>query len=175
MTITNDLSSVANATAGTSMSAADGRNVAGGTLDKDDFLQLLITELQYQDPLDPMDNKDFISQMAQFTSLEQMNNVSTSMDALGVAIETGTQRNLAVDYLGKEVWGFTEEGMEVAGLAHGIGIDEEQTPYLLVGDYALPVDNIIGVTNPLPEDTFAQNQEVPGDAPVENEEAGSDE
>ncbi len=42
-------------------------------IDKDAFLKLFMTQLQYQDPLSPMDNKDFIAQMAQFSSVEQLN------------------------------------------------------------------------------------------------------
>jgi len=45
-------------------------------LGKDDFLELLITKLQHQDPLSPMDDEDFIAQLAQFSSLEQMANIS---------------------------------------------------------------------------------------------------
>ena len=45
-------------------------------MDKDMFLQLLITQLQYQDPLEPMDNQEMLAQMAQFTALEQMKNVA---------------------------------------------------------------------------------------------------
>ena len=46
------------------------------TLGKDDFLQLLVTKLQNQDPLNPMQDEDFVAQLAQFSSLEQMTNIA---------------------------------------------------------------------------------------------------
>lgn len=50
-------------------------------LGKDDFLQLLVTKLQHQDPLKPMDDEDFIAQLAQFSTLEQMNNIANGIAA----------------------------------------------------------------------------------------------
>src|SRR5699024_12182287 len=49
-------------------------------LGKDEFLKILMTQLQNQVPLDPMDDKDFIAQMATFSSLEQLMNMSGTMD-----------------------------------------------------------------------------------------------
>jgi len=51
-------------------------------LGKDEFLKILITQLQHQDQLNPMDDRDFISQMATFSSLEQMMQMSNSIDTL---------------------------------------------------------------------------------------------
>ncbi|MTI58786.1 MAG: flagellar hook capping protein [Firmicutes bacterium] len=51
----------------------------GNNLDKNAFFELLTTQLQYQDPLNPMDNTQFIAQMAQFSSLEQMENMNANM------------------------------------------------------------------------------------------------
>ncbi|NOY88205.1 MAG: hypothetical protein GXO93_02290 [FCB group bacterium] len=50
------------------------------SLGKNDFLKLLISKLQNQDPLKPMDDENFIAQLAQFSSLEQMNNISSGID-----------------------------------------------------------------------------------------------
>ncbi len=53
---------------------------AGNTLDKDAFLQLLVAQMKYQDPLEPTSNTEYISQYATFSELEQMQNMSASMD-----------------------------------------------------------------------------------------------
>ena len=52
---------------------------SGADLGKDAFLQLLTTQLQYQDPLEPMDNTEMVSQLAQFSALEEMQNVSSAL------------------------------------------------------------------------------------------------
>lgn len=53
----------------------------GGELGKDEFLQLLVTQLRYQDPLNPMQAEDFAAQLAQFSSLEQLMNANVRLDA----------------------------------------------------------------------------------------------
>ncbi|PRO65226.1 flagellar hook assembly protein FlgD [Alkalicoccus urumqiensis] len=54
-------------------------NRASQNMDRDAFLKLLMTQLQNQDPLEPMDDKEFVAQMAQFSSLEQMTNLNETV------------------------------------------------------------------------------------------------
>lgn len=63
----------------TSLSSSNSSTQAGGALDKDAFLQLLVAQMQYQDPLEPTDNTEYISQLATFSSLEEMQNINQSM------------------------------------------------------------------------------------------------
>lgn len=58
------------------------RSGSGATLGKDEFLKILMTQLQNQDPTNPMKDKEFISQMASFSSLEQMTNMSGAIEKL---------------------------------------------------------------------------------------------
>lgn len=53
---------------------------SGSTMSKDDFLQLLVAQMQYQDPLEPTSNTEYVAQYAQFSQVEQMQNMATSMD-----------------------------------------------------------------------------------------------
>ena len=53
---------------------------SSSTLDKDAFLQLLVAQMKYQDPMEPTDNTEYVSQLATFSELEEMQNLSSSMD-----------------------------------------------------------------------------------------------
>lgn len=63
-----------------SLAEATKKAQSGNTLDKDAFLQLLVAQMKYQDPLEPTSNTEYISQYATFSELEQMQNMSASMD-----------------------------------------------------------------------------------------------
>ncbi|WP_057913511.1 flagellar hook assembly protein FlgD [Peribacillus muralis] len=99
----------------------DKRNT-GDSLGKDDFLKLLLTQLQNQDPSSPMDNTEFIAQMATFSSLEQMMNIGTKMDEI-IGIN---QQNSLMNYnsfVGKEVtWHKLDDGDDNLAIEEGKGI-----------------------------------------------------
>ena len=54
---------------------------------RDAFLQLLVTQLQHQDPTKPQDDSEFIAQLAQFSSLEKLTQIATSVDALNARLD----------------------------------------------------------------------------------------
>jgi len=72
------------------------------SLGEDDFLKLFVTQLQYQDPLSPMDSTGFTSQLAQFSSLEQLTNINTAIGNLASS-QALTQNALAAGLIGKNV------------------------------------------------------------------------
>ncbi|MEY9975994.1 flagellar hook assembly protein FlgD [Lysinibacillus sp. RC79] len=78
------------------------KQTGNSELGKDAFLQLLIAQLSHQDPTNPMDDREFISQMAQFSSLEQMQNMTKAMQSL-LASQQQTQLMSYTTFVGKEV------------------------------------------------------------------------
>ncbi len=104
-------------------------------LGKDDFLKLLLTQLQYQDPLEPMDNTEFVAQMAQFTALEQMTNLNTTMTA-----------SQAYGLIGKEVYAsyYNEEENkydEIQGVVDYVTMKNGK-PYVSVNDVELEYGDV---------------------------------
>ncbi len=71
-------------------------------LGKDDFLKLLVTQLQYQDPLNPTDSTEFTAQLAQFSSLEQLGNINDNLGDLQLS-QTALNNSQAVNFIGKTV------------------------------------------------------------------------
>ena len=63
------------------------KDVNADYISKDTFLKLLVTQMQYQDPLDPMDNGEYLSQLAQFSALEQMTEVADKMVNVHTLVE----------------------------------------------------------------------------------------
>lgn len=116
--------------------SANGRNT--GELGKNDFLNLLVTQLRYQDPLKPVDDKEFIGQMAQFSSLEQMQNLNTSF-----------QSSKAFNLIGKHVSASivdekTKESTAIEGDVTNVKIAQGKV-YVVVKGKDVPVDSVTEV------------------------------
>jgi flagellar basal-body rod modification protein FlgD len=100
----------------------------GSTLGKDDFLKLFVTQLQNQDPMNPQDNSQFMAQMAQFSTLEQITNLAQATDRMGFA----GQVSQSVALIGHTVGYTNGDGTEVTGVASSVEIDNG-TIYINVG------------------------------------------
>lgn len=90
---------------GLSSAAMGGGRSANGVqqgMGQDEFLRLLMTQLQQQDPLNPMDNTEFVSQLSDFASLEQLQNMSTGMEHLAFSQAANTSAQM-VSFIGKDV------------------------------------------------------------------------
>lgn len=108
---------------------------AYSALGKDEFLQLLVTQMQYQDPLNPTSDTEFIAQMAQFSSLEQMQNLNNSFSKFR-----------AYELVGKEVMGDIN-GVNIEGIVDEIRIQADGKTYAVIGDTQLDVDKIDKIVN----------------------------
>jgi len=106
-------------------------------LGKNDFLKLLVTQLRYQDPTEPMDDTQFISQMAQFSSLEQMQNMTTAM-----------QTTQATSMIGKVITWNSDDGTENIGTVKSVFVSGGQTQ-LLVGSQKVDLNEVTTITNPM--------------------------
>ncbi len=88
-----------------------------GKLGKDTFLKLLVTELKHQDPTRPMEDREFIAQMAQFSSLEQMTNLNKELKNL----VTSSKASEAYGVLGKNIESYdTQSKKRIAGTVSSV-------------------------------------------------------
>ncbi|MEG7281771.1 flagellar hook assembly protein FlgD [Bacillus sp. 0909A] len=103
---------------------------SNSSLGKDEFLKILMTQVQNQDPLNPVDDKEFISQMATFSSLEQMMNLNTTMTKF---VENQDPFTTYVDWMGKEVsWTDGKSATDKTGTVSSV--KHSQGKYYLVLD-----------------------------------------
>jgi hypothetical protein len=91
-------------------------------LDRDAFLQLLVLQLQNQDPTEPMDSQQLLAQLAQFTALEQAHNLTDSIDEMSGNID---QLNFisASQMLGRTVRGLSLSGLPQEGVVERVRLD----------------------------------------------------
>ncbi|AZN40857.1 flagellar hook capping FlgD N-terminal domain-containing protein [Paenibacillus albus] len=115
---------------------------ADTSLGKDDFLRILVTQLQNQDPMQPLEDKDFIAQMAQFSSVEQLVNMSDQLTSL--------RQNLGMvsSMIGKNVQWYdysdTGEMITKTGAVDSIVI-KDKVQYARIGNTDVNLDDIVSI------------------------------
>lgn len=108
-------------------------------LDKDAFLQLLVTQMRYQDPLEPTDNTEYMSQLAQFSQLEAVNNLSTSFS-------TSQALGLVGQYVILNTKTESGDPKQVAGLVQYVTVSNNQA-LLRVNDKYYTMDEFDSVVD----------------------------
>lgn len=124
-----------------------------GSLDKDAFLQLLVAQMKYQDPLQPTSNTEYISQLATFSSLEEMQNMNNTMTDLQATSLVGKQVVLKVT---SEVTGTTTT---VSGYVEYVMRENGKT-YLVVDGNPYSIDTLESVVDEAYLDAIAMAETV---------------
>ncbi|MDI7248268.1 MAG: flagellar hook capping FlgD N-terminal domain-containing protein [Anaerolineae bacterium] len=109
-------------------------------LGKDAFLKLLLTELRYQDALKPVDDKEMIAQMAQFSTLEQMQNLGVAMEGLA-KMQHATQ---AAALIGKKITAAVGDEV-ITGTVSGVKF-KDSVAYLIVGEKEVLVTDVTEIS-----------------------------
>jgi flagellar basal-body rod modification protein FlgD len=117
--------------------------LGGDELGKDAFLELLVRQIQYQDPLEPTDNSQMLAQLAQFSALEQMNNLNTSFTNMASNMD---QNNFLTGslMLGREITGLDVDGETVEGVVEGVHMDGGIV-YLTVGEQLVSMAGVLSI------------------------------
>jgi flagellar basal-body rod modification protein FlgD len=124
--------------------AAGSRNDSGsnsGILDKDDFLKILMVQLRHQDPLEPLQDREFIAQMAQFSALEQAKTMQQDISGM----HDDEQNGQAVTLLGHDVQVLDAKGKTILGTVNAVMI-EAGTPKITVNGKNYTLDQVIAVS-----------------------------
>lgn len=111
---------------GTQQNQGTGKSELG----KDDFLKLMLEQLKYQDPLNPMESNEYSAQLAQFSSLEQLQNMNTSLNEslnANYALAQSVNNTMSTNLIGKEVKirgnEINNHGQESQSFAYKLGAD----------------------------------------------------
>lgn len=127
---------------------------ASSTLNKDDFLKLLIAQMTHQDPTAPMDSGQFVTQMAQFTSLEQTQNMGSAIDQL-VASQTNSSIADRAAMIGKQItWTQTQIDQNgnnistsMSGVINAVNIKDGQISYVTKNGDSVDQNSVTQVTD----------------------------
>ena len=110
-------------------------------LGQDAFMKLLLAQLKYQDPLTPMEDREFIAQLAQFSSLAEMQKLNKAVTEMASVQALAN----ATAFIGKTVSGLSQEGTQVDGIAEAALLREGKV-YLRIAGQEVPISTIQEVT-----------------------------
>jgi flagellar basal-body rod modification protein FlgD len=113
-------------------------------LNSEDFLNIMIQELQQQDPFEPVSSKDLISQVGQIRSLQSSMDLSTTLQDLAVS----QKLSAAGTFIGKEVTGINSDGDKISGVVSSISREDDTIFLELDSGQKLDVGNVLTVNNP---------------------------
>ncbi|KKM12337.1 hypothetical protein SY88_04090 [Clostridiales bacterium PH28_bin88] len=151
-----------NGVSGTGTGLNEQSRIPQKSLGKDDFLRLLVAQLQNQDPMNPMEDKEFVLQMAQFSSLEQMGNLNNHLTAF-LANQSAREGELALsralELIGLEVEAeLPETGETLSGTVTGVKM-LSGLAYLVVAGQDVPYSAVQRVYMAAEEDAPQQGGE----------------
>ncbi len=149
MQVSSTTTGTSAALTGNSTTTTTGANKTSA-LGQNDFLKLLAKQFQTQDPMKPMDDTAFISQMAQFTSLEQSSSLLSQITAMNTKQDIAT----ANSYLGRDVTVSDGKGGTVTGEAAAVQVTDG-VPRLVVGAYTYAISSVVLVAPKAPAPTRA--------------------
>ena len=133
-------------------------------LGKDDFFKLFLAQLQNQDPTQPVDDKEFIAQLAQFTLIDTMQQVKSAL--------AGTQMAQASSLIGQHVEGIGVDGQPLSGTVDRL-VQQDGQLYLLIGDRAMKPEGVTLVTSDEPADEPATAPATPPASPPASTDQGA--
>ncbi|WP_342250275.1 flagellar hook assembly protein FlgD [Sphingomonas sp. OTU376] len=115
-------------TSGTTLDTKDTSNLGKTDMDVSDFLALMTAQLKNQDPFEPVDNSQMVAQMAQFSSLSGITEMSSTLKSISSQLSTSTL-NDAIGYVGKTVLvqGSTAYPRTTGGLAGAVALEKDAT------------------------------------------------
>jgi flagellar basal-body rod modification protein FlgD len=132
---------------GVNSTGANGTTGANHTsLDSDDFLQLLVAQLKYQDPTSPMDSSQFMTQTAQYQQVEQMNSMTTATQSV-LALQQGMA---ASNLVGKTVQYTLADGTTGSGTVDSasFGVVSSVEPTLRINNQDISLSSVTTVGAP---------------------------
>jgi flagellar basal-body rod modification protein FlgD len=118
-----------------------GANTAkSNDLDSGQFMQILLAQLTHQNPLEPMDNAEMMSQFSQLNSLQELRGINTSMENVSATSQTTYLSSL----IGKMVKASRSDGKIIEGVVEGVITDADK-PQVLIGDERVDLANVLEI------------------------------